>query len=104
MNSPCENRKVERRRIIRASQRIGMVFGRAVGKMEHDDASWSRPTLGGRGLPHDDHDTFAALPGEPDPWSPILRRPRNLTDVRHWPVYDGPHILCVVGQHIRGPT
>lgn len=64
MNSPCENRKVERRRIVRAAQRIGMVLGLAAGEVEHDDASGCRPALARGGLLDDFDDTFAALPRE----------------------------------------
>lgn len=78
--SPCENRKVERRRVVRAAQRNGMVLGRAAGEVEHHDARRCRPTLGRGGLLDDFDDTFAALPGEarsPAPLPPkILRRPR----------------------------
>lgn len=67
MDSPCENRKVERRRIVRAAQRNGMVLALAAGEVEHDDASGSRLSLAGGGLPHHYDDTFAALPCEHPP-------------------------------------
>lgn len=67
---------MECRRIVRAAQRNGMVLGLAAGEVEHHDASGSRSTLGGGGLPHDFNDTFAALPCE-SPISGPLNSPKT---------------------------